>query len=156
MRIYIGVDVGVTGAMAVMDDSANILFVSDTPTVLTLKSGLEKTVSQVDCNPVAAVEKVGAMPGQGVVSMFNFGYMAGAVNALLVCLAIPHILVTPRQWQANIIPPKLAPKQRKELSIDKAIAIYPNAWKYLNRKKDHGRADAMHLANYARKYYSSL
>ena len=48
---------------------------------------------------LAALEKVGAMPGQGVVSMFTFGHAAGAVAGVLAALEVPVTLVTPQRWK---------------------------------------------------------
>lgn len=155
-HIFIGIDPGISGAIAALGENSDVLYVADTPTVHSLKSALDNIVSQIDYTPVAAIERVTAFPGQGVVSMFNFGFAAGAAHACLVCNAVPFVTVQPKTWQAGVIPKTKEQMQRKSISIDIAKERYKNAAEYLTRKKDHGRADAMHLAAYARKYYTLL
>jgi crossover junction endodeoxyribonuclease RuvC len=47
---------------------------------------------------MALVEKVSAMPKQGVVSMFRFGEGYGSLKGILAALQIPYTLVTPQAW----------------------------------------------------------
>ena len=50
-----------------------------------------------ECPPCTAyVELVNAMPGQGVVSMFQFGKCAGAIEAAMAALGFPMVEVTPQ------------------------------------------------------------
>jgi len=50
-----------------------------------------------------AIEKVNAMPGQGVTSMFSFGYGAGILEGIVACLGIPFELVTPQRWMKIVL-----------------------------------------------------
>jgi crossover junction endodeoxyribonuclease RuvC len=52
---------------------------------------------------LAVIEKVGAMPGQGVVSTFTFGCGYGQIQGILAGLAIPMELVTPQAWKKVIL-----------------------------------------------------
>ena len=81
-----------------------------------LKDGKGK--SKVDANALrvlleesevqhVAIEKVGAMPGQGVTSMFTFGYGAGVIEGVVASLSYPngdsierppYEFVTPQAW----------------------------------------------------------
>ena len=45
------------------------------------------------------VEKVNAMPGQGVTSMFNFGQTFGAIKGICAALGLPIFFVTPSKWK---------------------------------------------------------
>ncbi|MFP4088016.1 MAG: hypothetical protein ACLFUL_14630, partial [Desulfobacteraceae bacterium] len=96
---------------------------------------------------LAALEKVGARPGQGVVSMFTFGQNVGAYMGILAALGIPFTMPTPRQWQKGLIDRKSAPDP-KIRSLITARRLFPDA--DLSRKKDHGRADALLIAWWAR------
>jgi crossover junction endodeoxyribonuclease RuvC len=51
---------------------------------------------------LACLERVHAMPGQGVSSTFRFGETYGGARALLEALQVPHELVTPRAWKAML------------------------------------------------------
>ena len=93
-------------------------------------------------NSVAYLEKVHAMPGQGVTSMFNFGMGYGSIQGILAAAGIPVKLVTPQEWK----------KYHGLIRMDKDCArllaqrLYPQA--SLARKKDIGRADAMLIGDY--------
>lgn len=50
----------------------------------------------------AALEKVGAMPGQGVASMFKFGHAAGRCHAWLIAARFRWDFVTPSKWQIDL------------------------------------------------------
>lgn len=50
-----------------------------------------------------AIEQVGAMPGQGVTSMFSFGYGAGMLEGIVACLGIPYELVRPQRWMKDVL-----------------------------------------------------
>ncbi|TAN71907.1 MAG: hypothetical protein EPN20_04200 [Magnetospirillum sp.] len=47
----------------------------------------------------AYAEAVGAMPGQGVSSVFAFGKVFGLALGILAANFIPHTLVTPQRWK---------------------------------------------------------
>src|ERR1035437_7770475 len=49
------------------------------------------------------IEKVHAMPGQGVVSMFTFGYGFGLWVGIVASLRIPYILVAPQTWKKEML-----------------------------------------------------
>ncbi len=50
----------------------------------------------------AALEKVGAMPGQGVSSTFKFGHGTGKVMAWLIAARFRWDYVTPAKWQGAL------------------------------------------------------
>lgn len=49
----------------------------------------------------AYVERNSARPGQGVASMYKFGYVSGVVHGLLLAYQIPVELVTPQVWKRD-------------------------------------------------------
>lgn len=101
---------------------------------------------------VAAVEKVGAMPGQGVTSMFNFGKSAGYIEGVLSALGIPYQLVPPNKWKKEF---SLIGKD-KQASIMTCHRLFPE----LDLKRTErcrtdsdGKAEATLLAEYARRHF---
>lgn len=55
----------------------------------------------------AVIEKVHAMPGQGVTSMFSFGMTYGLTRMALIASQTPFEEVNPRSWQKALgITPK--------------------------------------------------
>ena len=96
--IYIGIDPGKKGGIAVLngEDTPVAYPYSEEVLIDVLKATLCKT-SKI----TAAVEKVGAMPGQGVTSMFMFGTGYGFIQGALSALSIPYQLVPPKKWKSE-------------------------------------------------------
>jgi crossover junction endodeoxyribonuclease RuvC len=104
-----------------------------------------KEFSACGTEVVVILEKVSAMPGQGVTSMFNFGMGFGLWRGMLSAFEIPYSLVHPATWKSVIM--RDMPKE-KDAARMRAIQLYPQAAVELSRKRDIGRADALLLAHY--------
>jgi crossover junction endodeoxyribonuclease RuvC len=154
----LGVDPGAGGALVLLDTESNILDVIDMPTV-EIKRG-QRMVNQVSAQLTAellrkykidhaVLEKVHAMPGQGVSSMFAFGRASGVIEGVLSGLAIPTTLIPPQEWQKamRVIGGKDGARHR-------AMELWPNQAPLFARKKDDGRADAALIAAYGAKLCS--
>jgi len=102
----------------------------------------------------AYLEKVTAMPGQGVASMFKFGRVYGMLEGILSSLRIPYTLVTPQAWMKELhqgIEKKLSPKERSRIA---ASRLFPDVDLKANDrcKKPHdGIVDALLIAEYGRR-----
>jgi crossover junction endodeoxyribonuclease RuvC len=151
MELFLGVDPGVSGALAVLDASSRILLLEDIPTCMRGKtrthrivdaSGLSDLLKDFAHVRTAVVEQVGSMPGQGVSSAFSFGESFGVIRGVLGALAIPVDMVQPQKWKKFF-----GLTSDKELCRARAIDLFPTA--PLHRKKDHGRAEALLMAKYA-------
>ena len=93
------------------------------------------------------IELVGAMPKQGVTSMFQFGKMYGAADAAMRMLSRGELhYITPQRWKKAMG----LTGRTKNGSLELATEIYgPDAAKeYWPRKKDDGGAEAALLAYY--------
>ena len=89
------------------------------------------------------IEQVGAMPGQGVTSMFRFGEAYGIIKGVLGGLRLPVELVTPSVWKRE-----LKVQKGKESSRLRALELFPEQTDLFKLKKHHGRADAALIALY--------
>jgi len=105
--LYIGIDPGAKGAIAVVDDLGqpfedwNLCHAKSTP--LEQFRYLISLMAQAQMNGCKAmIEKVGAMPKQGVSSTFKFGWNAGLSEGLLIGSGIPYEFARPVQWQRNV------------------------------------------------------
>lgn len=144
----IGIDPGLSGAIALLRDG-EYAEVWDMPT-MGRGSGNKQQINAAavgkllrECPPCRAyIELVGAMPGQGVSSMFNFGKAAGAAMGALGALQIPVIEVTPQRWKKQF---GLTGKE-KDMARTMAQQLMPSA--PLSLKKHGGRADALLIALY--------
>jgi crossover junction endodeoxyribonuclease RuvC len=144
----LGIDPGLSGAIALLRNG-EFAECWDMPT-MGRGSGNKQQINAAEvarilreCPPCTAyMELVGAMPGQGVSSMFNFGKAAGAVMGALAALQFPMVEVTPQRWKREF---GLIGKE-KDMARTVAQQLMPVA--PLSRKKDCGRADALLLALY--------
>lgn len=154
MRLTIGIDPGLTGAIAVLGDG-EYRDVIDMPTVGRGKAGrqsvntaeLASYLRALVCGAggadvCAVIEDVAARPGQGVTSMFRFGHACGAVDGVLGALRVRVARVSPARWKRH----HGLLGAEKDASRGAAIDLYPSA--PLSRKRDHGRADALLLARW--------
>ena len=146
----IGIDPGLTGAVAVIGDGA--VLVESLPTLEIVKgkrqldrNGLVQLVVNVGPIDMVFVEDVHAMPKQGVSSSFNFGRDFGAILGVLAALGRPITLVQPAVWKRMLGCPVGA---GKDWSRSRAAQLYPSCADRVARVKDDGRADAILLAHY--------
>jgi len=150
---YIGIDPGLTGAIAILNIDKRVLFCHDLPITTVPKGSKDKPILNANLlykllmkfSPCKiAVEKVHAMPGQGVTSTFNFGKSYGIILASIDIAESEYLAVTPQAWKKmqGLI------GTDKEAAVALAIKKYPEAASSLTRKKDHGRADALLICDY--------
>jgi crossover junction endodeoxyribonuclease RuvC len=146
----LGIDPGAGGALAFFDPLAGTLELLDMPVMIVERNGKarreisEQMIAAVigaRLPNVAVVEKVSAMPGQGVTSMFSFGLAFGLVRGVLAGQGIPIELVTPQTWQKA-----LGVRGGKDASRQRACELFPAYVAEFARKKDNGRADAALIA----------
>ena len=101
----IGIDPGQTGAAVLMGDG--FLDYADWPGDPVAFAEIIRVWARGEDIVVALVEKVGAMPGQGVSSMFKFGRQAGMLEGVLAALQIPYQLITPQAWRKGLVMPSV-------------------------------------------------
>jgi len=147
----LGVDVGLTGACAVVElraDGPYVIAVTDMPvTGVGARRRVDAIALQewlLETKPNhAIVEASQAFPRQGTASIFRYGRAAGVAEGVIAACGISIEHVSPAHW-----------KRAFHLSADKeasralAIARFPDAHAYFKRKRDHGAAEACLLALY--------
>jgi hypothetical protein len=142
--IFAAVDPGaVHAAIAVFHDHMPV-FVDD---IRTVNGMLDSTAfaHALEDMKVAhmVVENVHAMPLQGLSSTFKFGMGVGIIHGVAGALRLPLTLVTPRQWKAYH-----SLTSDKEVARALAIRKWPELNKYLDRKKDADRAEALLIGDW--------
>lgn len=97
---------------------------------------------------VVYIEKVGARPGQGVTSMYSFGYGCGTVYGVFATLGYIVRYVTPQRWKKLIL--GVAYAHDKEGAIAFCGDKYPNTELVMPRcRTPHdGIADAVCIREY--------
>lgn len=150
MSIIIGIDPGLSGALAVLSLDG-FETVHDLPVIrdhsLAWIDGSELQSLLLDAlrgrTAHAVIERVSAMPGQGVSSAFTFGLGLGSVLSVLQAMHVSIELVTPATWKRS-----LGLSKDKRASLHKARLLFPAA--DLRLAKHDGRAEALLIAHYAR------
>jgi Holliday junction resolvasome RuvABC endonuclease subunit len=162
MTIILGVDVGISGALAAIEvgdmGSIELIDCIDIPTcsdhtnrqidVVAFGAFIERITPDI-----AYIENVTPMPSigpgparsMGATSAFRFGMACGAIRAVVAAYSIPYRLVTPQVWKRASGFLKGA---NKEASRQLALRVLPECAPFLKRKLDHNRADALLLALY--------
>lgn len=131
--VFLGIDPGLDGGLVFMSPS----YPGMPPTIIDalpmpVFEGTKRVVDIVGLRNaimrvgpiIAIVEAVGAMPGQGVTSMWNFGFSTGVIHGLLLGLGIPMRTVRPQEWQRVAF--KGVPVTLDKPSILFAARTWPN------------------------------
>lgn len=98
---------------------------------------------------MCCLEKVGARPGQGVVSMFSFGQSVGYIKGVLEAFKIPYQEITPQKWKGEF-----GLNSDKAASAEVCRKLFPDISLLATPKckKPHdGMAEALLMAEYARR-----
>ena len=150
--ITIGINPGLGGAIAFLKNG-KYHALEDMPIVLkgsgvvknevnptALKSFLREHVP-VEEYPFVALERVNAMPGQGVSSVFSLGDSFGTARACVAACHYEMLYVAPRTWKKHF---NLT--SDKEMCRAAAIKMFPEA--ELHLKKHVDRAEALLMARW--------
>ena len=153
---HIGIDPGLSGAIAVLTDDS--LQIHDMPVMTVDRNG--KAKRQVSANELAELlnlhagkdchvycERVGAVSGQGVTSVFSFGRSFGMIEGILAALKMPVTFVAPATWVKGV-----GRGPGKDASRARAMELFPVYEFFFKRVKDDGRADAALIAHWGRKH----
>ena len=144
----LGIDPGINGAVASINKDDVTLH--DLPTAGEGKHRIISTavlayqIRQLEPT-FAVMERVHAMPRQGVSSSFRFGQAFGAIEGVLGALGVSLSYVTPATWKRAL--GLAADKDEARL---RAIQLYPAAAENLQRRKDVDRAEALLIATWAK------
>lgn len=150
--IILGIDPGINGAIAEYDTETGHVVISDMPTMEVTRNGKKKREVNAQLLSLvvakayakkAVLERVGAMPGQGVTSVFSFGRSVGIVEGVLAAYDIPTTIIIPTVWQKAV-----GLRGGKDGSRERATQLFPAQADLFVRKKDDGRSDAALIAYY--------
>ena len=159
-RSIIGIDPGISGSICFFENG-KIIDVVEMPTMTEGKKNkrqvngaqvyneiLKKINKSENHNIRVVIEKVSAMPGQGVTSMFNFGQSFGILKGICSAMQLPLYFVRPAKWKKyfGLI------NSEKDASRTKAIEMFPYYSSNLSKKKDSNKADAILIASF---YYET-
>jgi crossover junction endodeoxyribonuclease RuvC len=150
--ITIGIDPGLSGAIGILDEGRYVDVV-DMPIVSKGSGSVKNEVdpaglikilrsyAPADEYVMAVLERVNAMPGQGVSSVFSLGDSFGCARSAIAACRFEMTYIAPAQWKKHF---KLT--SDKEMSRALAIRMFPDA--PLNLKKHSDRAEALLMARW--------
>lgn len=155
LNLVFGIDPGRRGGIAALastDDRFQVIEVIPTPTngpLIDLGAAQEfiaGVLADYEGDPLAIIEKVGAMPKQGVTGMFRFGFNTGAWHGVFAGMGITVRSVTPQAWKKAVL---WGTAKDKRAAINHVIRTYPdvNLLPTKRSRKFHdGMADAICIA----------
>lgn len=158
--IIVGIDPGLDGAIASLNGTT-LIAVDDTPTFSAgnakraldahgMRELLKRHCGEAYPHEVlVAIESQTAMPKQGVASTFKTGRGFGLWEGLVIGLGMQLQLAIPKMWKAEI----LVGFNAKDKASSRIVCqnLFPDAATEIERVKDHGRAEAILIAEYARR-----
>ena len=149
MRI-IGIDPGMSGGIASVFDNGPAR-VDDLPVITdrnltwidgsalqTLLLGRDLIAHQ---QTVVVIERVSAMPKQGVSSSFKFGMTFGSILSVVQAVGYRLEFVTPAVWKRD-----LCLSSDKKAALHKARLLFPNC--DLSLERHDGRAESLLIAHW--------
>ena len=141
---YIGIDPGMTGAIAVIHEEGQL--VEDWPGDEVAASELVRDICRVYDIRRAAIEDLGAGPPKGKLGFAKLSENKGIWRGILASQGIPYQLVRPQAWMKGMVPRR---NSDEKPSLAVARRLFPNM--ELHRRSDHNRADALLIAEWARR-----
>lgn len=155
---WIGADPGMSGAVALYVPALNHVAVHDMPRLesgaldhWTLAAWLGHWAQAYNVRG-ATIERVHAMPKQGVTSSFSFGDSFGAIKQAIASAGMRFTLVQPAVWK--LIYGLQGGRENKVASAEKVVAMFPELKPQMYGPKGgvkDGRAEAVLLAHFGSK-----
>jgi hypothetical protein len=165
-KYFVGIDPGLRGAIAIINQDCKLLEYWDMPTYSNSKKkkmtavggivdimGIIKKFCRYNIFSVT-IEKSQSMPNQGVVSSFANGRSFGQLEGVMNSLRVDYYLVSPREWTMKIFKKfksDIAQLKHKERSLAIAKKLFPSLALTRPRGKKlslDGRSDAALIAYY--------
>jgi len=167
-RIYIGIDVGKLGGIAIINEAGEVLELHAMPLI-----GKEYDIHKIadilrgrdidSCKVV--IEDVHSIYGTSAKSNFEFGRGRGILEGIVCALNMRHTMVKPKTWQKEMtdgIPKQFKMSKGKKVNDTKAIALlacrrlFPNQDLRKNercRVPSDGIIDGLLMAEYCRRRF---
>ena len=159
--VIVGIDPGLTGAVGVINTQGEFVAAWDLPVMR------DQSLAWIDATQLRdqflklreilspgatirfVVERVSAMPKQGVSGVFTFGVTFGSILATVQSFGYPLELVTPVKWKnaLGLRGKSGAVGAAKRAALDRARLLFPAA--ELTLIKHEARAEALLIAHWA-------
>jgi hypothetical protein len=144
VRIYLGIDPGKTGAIAVLNEDGALVCTHAMPNTVADLVHLLRPYGDEEARAVLERVQVWAGNQMGKGSCFEFGRGYGRLEAALAAAFIPFDLVQPAKWQGVL---SCLSKGNKNITKARAQGLFPRA------TVTHAIADALLIAEYCRRLH---
>ena len=142
--IVVGIDPGVTGAVAVHDGGA-LVAIHDLPVLGGRVDGTAMADLLLDIVPHEVfLENTQPMPKNGSIASFSLGLNTGIIIGVVQSLSYPLTRVRPHVWKSKM------GVSRMDKNAIRGVAkeLYPAWARWFERVKDHNRAEAVMISRY--------
>jgi Holliday junction resolvasome RuvABC endonuclease subunit len=137
--LFMGIDPGQSGGIAVVDQGGHIIGVTKMPDT---ERDIYAAIQSFHDADYCYIEQVHSMPKQGVASSFKFGTSYGGLRMALVAAGLRFETVTPQRWQSLL---GCRSKGDKNVTKRRAQELFPG------QLMTHAIADALLIAEYCRR-----
>jgi len=152
--VFVGVDPGKTGAVALVNDLGEAQWVDDIPRLggeVDAKGFVEMLREWRGLIVSAAIERTQAMPQTPRSVCHGLGMSEGMALAGLLMLEVRIVRPRPNDWKKVMGVPADKAKAK-----EMAEMMFPSMKHRLQRASDHNRAEALLLADYARRSWEKI
>ena len=149
--IYIGIDPGWSGGLAILNDQRTIVMLEPMPSTEAdiWRLIVSRTLSH---SRRGVIEFVRSSPKMGVASAFKFGWSYGLLRFALIAAEIPFEEVLPRKWRQSFGCAKsTGPIEDRDKVVAKNITKAKAQELFPGVNITHATADALLLAEYCRR-----
>ena len=150
-----GIDPGLTGGLAVLDDHGQRVFLAPLPLIAGREVATHELRQSLELFGVGTVylERAQAFPKMGVSGAFSYGAMFGAIYA--TCLSVcAVVLVSPVKWHKTMCAGTPVDAPTKARALIAAERLFPGVdlrATAKSRKAHEGMMDALLIAEYGRR-----
>lgn len=149
--IYMGIDPGKSGGLAFILVNGEMIVSRAIPFDTERYAKMFRELKAMNVPIRCCIERVNAMPKQGVTSMFSFGQNYGWILGNLDAHEIPYETVLPKKWKSEF-----GLTGDKTSSIETCKRLFPDVSLLPTekcRKDSDGMAEALLMAEYAKRKF---
>src|SRR6476620_9903564 len=129
MTRYLGIDPGLSGALAIVEAIDGVPMLVDAIDMPSSGTGVKARVDIIaaaqwfakHAPSTAYVERAQAFPGQGASSGFSYGRAVGSIETVVALCSIPMTIIEASGWKKRLH----LPGKDKEAARQRALQLFP-------------------------------
>lgn len=160
MRLFCGIDIGLKGGLAIIDESSKIVKLLPLRTLKNqqgkdeidscfIYESIDFLTDRTEAVHLTVIEALRSYGNEGRSSLWSFGTSNGKTRAVLEILGLSFMAVNPKDWQSTIL---RGTKKDKAAAIGFCLQKWPQAdLKQGSSQYRDGLSDALCLAEWGRR-----